>query len=183
MQGPTVAMQLQVAEVYKNTNRLETDCIKVRSGDTESKVQKHCHMGRFFLLLLTSSFPTNYKDGDQKLRTKNVSSQVRKRKLASVAHHDGKCDDASHIGIDGSVVDSEYSSPLCNPRISSLRAEACSRAIVDINDSVVDINNLAPPLPTPALAISTPSISPAHEQDQNLRWNSSSPQMPGYLSP
>ena len=79
VQGPTVAMQLQVAEVYKNTNRLETDCIKVRSGDTESKVQKHCHMGRFFLLLLTSSFPTNYKDGDQKLRTKNVSSQVRKR--------------------------------------------------------------------------------------------------------
>lgn len=97
--------------------------------------------------------------------------------LASVAHHDGKCDDASHIGIDGSVADSEYLSPLCNPCVSSLHAEASSRAIVDINDSVVDINNLAPPLPTPTLAIPTPSISLAHVQDQDLGWNSSLPQI------
>ena len=67
--------------------------------------------------------------------------------LASVAHHDGKCDDASRIGIDGSVVDSEYLSSLCNPWVPSLRAEASSRAIVDIDDSVADINNLAPSYP------------------------------------
>ena len=75
------------------------------------------------------------------------------------------------------VADSEYSSPLCNPQVLSLHAEAFSRAIVDINDSVVDINNLAPPLPTPILAIPTPSISLAHVQDQDLRWNSSLPQI------
>ena len=101
----------------------------------------------------------------------------------SVAHHDGKYDDASHIGIDGSVADSEYSSPLCNPRVSSLRADASSRAIVDIDDSVANTNNLAPPLPIPTFAIPTRSISPDHIQDRDLRWNLSSPQMPGYLSP
>ena len=80
-----------------------------------------------------------------------------------------------------SLVDSEYSFLLCNPQVLSLRAEASSRANVDINDSVADIDNLTPPLPTPTLAISTPSISPAHVQDQDLRWNSSSPQMPRML--
>ena len=85
--------------------------------------------------------------------------------------------------VSTSLADSEHPSPLCNPRVSSLRAEASSRAIVDIEDSVADINSLVPPLPTPTLAIPTRSISPACVQDQDLRWNSSSPRMPGYLSP
>ena len=98
-------------------------------------------------------------------------------------YHDGKYDDTSNIGTNWSVVDSEYSSPLCNPWVSSLRAEASSRTIVDIDDSVADINNLTPPLSAPTLAIPTPSISPAHVQDQDLCCNSFSSQMPGYFSP
>ena len=66
------------------------------------------------------------------------------------------------------VADSEYSSPLCNPRVLSLRAEASSRSIVDIDDRVADINNLTPPLRTPTLGISAPGISPARVQDQDL---------------
>ena len=65
-----------------------------------------------------------------------------------------------------------------NPRVLSLCDGASSRAIVNINGSVADINILVPPLPTPTLAIPTPSISLAHVQDQDLRWHSSSPQMP-----
>ena len=68
-----------------------------------------------------------------------------------------------------------------NPRVLSLCAGASSQAIVNINGSVADINNLASPLPTLTLTIPTPGFSPAHEQD--LRWNSSLPQTSAYLSP
>ena len=53
-----------------------------------------------------------------------------------------KNDDVSHIGVNGYVGDSEYLSLLCNPHISSLRAEVSSRAIVDINDSVATSTTL-----------------------------------------